>query len=185
MEAYERLLKGLGIPEKKHAQVNYYFDTADRDIIKRKGMLRVRAQGEIYFMTLKYGLTVENGYFRAANFEEEIPESVYNELIVKRNTDVFLQYSNSVTGALWNFIPRKPLQCIGSIENERSVYVRDGFQLECDHTRYHTGHEDFEIEIETDDTEQARQLIDRLNTNYILNLQPQIYTKFERFLRQI
>ena len=84
------------------------------------------------------------------------------------------------------FGKRFPLVCIGSMVNRRRLYRPDeGFPMEVDASLYPDGEEDYEVEVETDDPERDRRLLEALLAGTGIRFSPQNATKYQRFLKHL
>lgn len=175
-------LGGAGLTKR---QVNYYFDTADRELSRRRCMLRIREVGGACVLTYKRGLALDGGFFQAVEIEAAVNQSLLAGLeegaalaasSVLEASEPFQQMRrDGVVGALLYQ---------GAMVNERQVFGLDGGEkLELDRTDFGAGRVDYEIEMETPNREGALNFVQRLCARADVAFSLQGETKYERFLR--
>jgi len=180
--SYERLCRELGAPESDARQVNHYFQSPDGRVPGDRGVIRIRVEAGRAVFTVKLGAPMREGLASSAEYEEpwngppgEIPSAP------ERLWGQGLRGMDALEKA---FGGRFPLVWAGSMENRRRTYrTCGGLCLEVDASRYSSGAEDFEVEVETDDPDRDRPLLESLLAGLGLRVEPQPETKYQRFLR--
>lgn len=183
-EALPRLLQALPAPEAVVEQTNHYFVDDAGSLASTRTMLRVREsrrvdqQGPIeVVLTLKRRLQAVDGYFVAE--EEECHLDLGPWSAVKAGTRDLTTLQAAPLDAL---SLQAPLRCHGVMRNTRTVIVDGGFTLEVDRTELPGGRVDAEVEVETDDPEGARRLVEAKAEAAGVALFPQAAGKYARFL---
>ncbi len=180
---YDKLCRALGAPEEEWEQVNHYFRSEDGRIPGREGVIRVRLERGRAVLTVKLG-ALKDGLASAREFEEpwrgpleEIPPS----------SDAIWGAGHAGLEALERKAGRRfPLVWIGRMTNRRRLYrTPDGLRLEVDASRFPDGEEDYEVEVETDDPERDRGLLEALLARSGVRFTPQPATKYQRFLQHL
>lgn len=181
-EDWRSLQAGLGPPLRAVTQVNHYLEAPDGRLGRASALLRVRLEGDgDRVLTFKKGERVQAGYFEAVEVDAQVSLSEQEAL-----------WGGSLEDALWSLSPlrafeedlgRAPLSLLGTIENLRlSFPLPSGGLLELDRTRFPDGSVDHEVEIETCEPELARGWFEALAGRLGIAAEPQLETKFERFL---
>ena len=179
---YQRLCRHLGRPQADFEQENHYFQSADGKIPGARGVIRIRLERGNVLFSVKLGGRLEEGLISAREYEEPW----------KGDLDVM----PPPAAAFWDFGyagmkvlerdagGRFPLVWAGKMVNRRKVYpFEGGLSLEVDASRYPDGHEDFEVELETEQPEKARPRLRALLDRLGISFEPQTATKYQRFLR--
>lgn len=127
-EQYLTVRNNLHNPD-RIVQKNTYFDNRQRTLLSRKMMLRIRQWDNNMEATLKIpvGTAVQELNFFCSSLSIEQPELLE-----------FLE-NIGISG---------PFESIGYSETERLMVTDEYAELCLDHTRFSSGHEDYEIEYE-------------------------------------
>ncbi len=130
-EQYELLLQQIQ-PDPPVKQVNFYFDTDDHQIQKRKGVLRIREREGVFLFTLKLHKEDDTLY----EFEKILP-SCNQSALLDPEIQSLLQ-THSISGSL---------QLIGELVTWRSMRITDDAEICLDKNIYRDVI-DYEIEYE-------------------------------------
>ena len=163
-------------------QTNHYFDTADLQLAKALVMLRVR-QADRAVVTLKSGTQISDGCFRSRELEGEIDATEVDRLVADPARLYGLDLAPIETlraefGAL-------PLRLIGNLRTQRHVFDVDEYRVEADAMLFEDGGEEFEIEIESEQPEEARRWCSQRLEALGVGGSPSNETKFQRVLRRL
>jgi uncharacterized protein YjbK len=155
-EGYDTLrtwAQGAGRVSKEAEQTNIYFDTADARLADQHLCLRLRNKRGTWELTLK------------ARFEFEAIEQVCEEINAPLSETDATRFQRDPAQLLASQLPPMArlrelaqvpsLTRLGELVTKRAVIGLDGgHTAELDHSRY-LGHEDFELECETEDAKAA------------------------------
>lgn len=180
---YENLCRALGEPADQTLQVNHYFGSPDGRVPGDRGMVRIRVEQGRAAFTVKLGGPLRKGLASSMEYEdpwvgpiEEIP-ALTGESIRQgggHGMEALDAASSGPCTLVWS----------GSMENRRRVYVLpSGLRVEVDASRYASGVEDFEVELETADPDRDRPRLEALLAEAGVRSEPQRETKYQRFLR--
>ncbi len=181
---YEVLCRGLGKPDAEKRQVNHYYRSADGRLPGADGMIRVREEGGRGSFTVKLGGSLVAGVAVSREYEEPWPWSEHGfppppERLWEVGHPGLDALGREAGGPF-------PLVRAGELVNVRKVYrLSDGLRLEVDASRYPDGETDYEVEVETDDPEGARRRLEALLNDLGVGYEPQVETKYQRFLRHL
>lgn len=176
--AWRALQVVLGAPAGRLEQVNAYLDTPDRRVAARREMVRLRRENGDRVLTYKQGVRVEDGYFEAREFEAPVSEDEWDRVLAGDE----LQHLEPLT-VLRASIGPGPLQVTGEVRNLRTRFpLPNGDVLELDRTEFPGGRVDHEVEVETADPDEVRDLLEDLAERAGVRLEVQTRTKYERFL---
>jgi uncharacterized protein YjbK len=168
--AVERLVDALGgAVAQRRLQTNYVFDTADLSLSRARHTLRLRVEPGAALLTAK-GPTREVGTSTGSRTEAEIAIEPDLAAEVLRGGVDPLRVLRTRLGEqgyerLWRdldaIVGARPLELLGSFENERSVVraILPGglpVSIEIDRTRFPRGRTDEEVEIEVPDERAVR-----------------------------
>ena len=150
-------------------------------------MLRVREERQggdasppKVVLTLKRRLQATDGYFVAEESECALPLDAWRE-VQGGSRDL-----GSVNAAPLDAMAiDTPLRCHGVMQNTRHVILCEGFTLEVDRTELPGGRVDAEVEIETDDPDGARHVVQTHAAAAHVSLFPQTRGKYSRFLEAL
>jgi uncharacterized protein YjbK len=180
---YEKLCRELGTPGDAWEQVNHYFRSEDGLIPGEEGVIRIRLEKGKAVLTVKLGVLRE-GLARAEEYEEDwtgppdrIPES----------TDALWEAGHPGLEALERRVGgRFPLVWLGKMVNRRRLYrSAGGLCMEVDASRYPDGREDYEVEVESEDPDRDRPVLESLLGSLGIAFVPQTATKYQRFLMHL
>lgn len=179
---YERLCRGMGTPEDAWEQVNHYFRSEDGRIPGEEGVIRLRLEKGRAAFTVKLG-SLKDGLADAQEYEEawsgppEVPPS---------SSTIWETGHPGMKALEQRFGRRFALVWVGKMVNRRTLYRSDeGLGLEVDASRYPDGAEDYEVEVETDEPERDRRLLELLLKRLGIRFVPQTATKYQRFLEHL
>ena len=171
--AYLKIYSAFSMPQKQLTQENIYFDSADRVLLAKGVMFRLRIENGINIFTTKSKATNQNGVQRATE----------NEVVVDL-LDLSSETLNRILFELCEIKFPEPISLIklGSVFNYRLVFENFfGVSLELDHMQILDQHF-FEIEIETETPEfHIQKVKDLLQENQIA-YKPSS-SKYGRFLK--
>ena len=180
---YDRLCREMGTPADAWEQINHYFRSEDGRIPGKEGVIRIRLERGKAVFTVKLG-ALKDGLASAREYEEPWPGPL--EEMPPPWTAMWDAGHSGLHALEQRFGGRFPLVWVGKMINRRRLYRPDeGLCMEVDASRYPDGEEDYEVEVETDDPERDRglleALLDRLDVLYV----PQPATKYQRFLEHL
>lgn len=186
---FDALLAALPPPSRVIEQRNHYLTDPDGTLAKGRVMLRVRERWEVVgaerrlidaVMTAKRKRSDEHGIFVADEHEHAVELKAWRAFTAGEGTMEALE--GPALAWARGEVGLKALAVQGAMTNRRHVVPWGGFTLEVDRTEYPDGTVDAEIEVETDDGEGARGLIETMAREAEVELTPQALTKYERFL---
>jgi len=180
---YDKLCREMGAPADAWEQINHYFRSEDGRIPGEEGVIRVRLERGKAVLTVKLG-ALKDGLASAQEYEEAWRGPL--EEMPPASTAMWDAGHAGLLALERRFGKRFPLVWVGKMINRRRLYSTDeGLCMEVDASRYPDGEEDYEVEVETDDPERDRHLLegllDRLDVLYV----PQPATKYQRFLEHL
>ena len=180
---YEELCRKMGDPVDRCNQINHYFRSADGKIPGEEGVIRIRLERDRAVLTVKLGV-LTNGLARAQEYEE--PWSGPPEEMPPPSDVLWRSGHRGLRTLEERFGKRFPLVWLGSMVNERKLYRSvEGLGMEVDASRYPDGEEDYEIEVETEDPERDREILEALLRDLGIRFVPQTATKYQRFLQHL
>lgn len=137
-EEFNQLLQSLPFPNKPIVQVNYYFETDDFALKKKKSALRIRKKGEQFILTLKEphkdGLLETNEPLTKELAEKWLAGKPTNTKYVREQLNHLGIHINT-------------LKYFGSLTTERYTYEENGIHFMLDKSFFHNI-VDYELEIE-------------------------------------
>ncbi len=173
---------GLEGPRRVEILENIYLDTVELSLARALVMLRLRfCAGKSPLITLKCGTEVEAGFFRSVEVESTVATPVA-EGLRRDPTSIYglelepVAYLREHSGVL-------PLTVIGSLRNERTSITAGRFLVELDRIGFPDGSEEFELEIETEDSASARDWVEGEFRRLDVRASPGRETKFARLVR--
>ena len=168
--------------ESRDVLVNYYLDTEDLALAKQLIMIRVRSAKK-NFLTFKNGTQVEDGYFRSTEIEVELNAQQLDEALA--SPGVLFDWNVEPIQELEQQIGRVELKLIGKLENERTRLQVDDHLVELDRMRFPDLSEEYEIELESERPEEAREWCLTRLSKLGVEVSPSTRTKFHRLLRKM
>ena len=187
-----RLLAALPEPRRIIVQQNHYFTDTDGQLHEARTMVRIReeAQGgagcatvEDVLLTVKRRTRVAEGVFEAEETEEPLDGALWRDVLFERKTldDLESPALRGLrdSGFAGKWVPE------GVLTNKRHVIDLEGFVLEVDRTLFDDGHVDVEVEVETDNIDGARSLLERIGTEHGIDFYVQQSGKYSRFLKRL
>lgn len=180
---YQKLCRGLGDPEDAWEQVNHYFQSEDGRIPGKGGVIRIRLEKARALLTVKLG-ALRDGLATAEEYEETW-QGPLDEMPPPSNA--IWETGHAGLKALeeaWG--KRFPLVWLGKMVNQRRLYrTAGGLCVEVDASRYPDGREDYEVEVETEEPDRDRVLLEALLDRTGIRYVPQPATKYQRFLEHM
>jgi uncharacterized protein YjbK len=178
---YDKLCRKMGAPTDSWEQVNHYFRSEDGTIPGEEGVIRIRLERGKAVFTVKLG-ALKGGLASSREYEEAWrgpPEEM-----PPPSTAMWDAGHSGLHALEQKFGKRFPLVWVGKMINRRRLYrTAEGLCMEVDASRYPDGEEDYEVEVETDDPERDRGLLEGLLGDMGIRFSPQQATKYQRFLR--
>jgi len=173
-----------GTRSEPERQVNHYFDSSDRRLVRARVLLRLREEGIRVVLTLKCGTEVRPGFFDSLEIEEEVDPGVLARALEEPESLVDLPLA--AIAELQRRFGRPPLVVAGTLVNERvrreTGVGPSNLVLEVDRLLFPDGSEAYELEIETSDPPRAEAWVHDTIIAAGVRLEPQRMTKMERFL---
>lgn len=185
----DRILKTLPTPLDTIEQHNHYFVDPD-GVLSRAGlMVRVREERSPQEMTprqvvltLKRRVSADHGVFLAQEEEELLPNGPWRE-VLGGSRDLL-----SLTASGFQRIREMGVSALrlrGTMLNVRKKVHLDGFVLEVDETTFPNGVVEAEIEVETEQPDEARALLEEVAREAGVNLALQTRGKYGRLLEHL
>ncbi len=176
---FQRLSKK---PAATENQLNHYLDTADLRLSRALVMLRLR-DGKEKILTLKSGTRVEEGHFRARELEAALSEEEFRRVLEDPHS--LYRLDLQPVAVLRREFGELPLRKIGSLANTRTRLEVEEHTVELDRMEFPGGREEYELEIEAEDSDKARAWCHKHFQTLGLTPRPSTETKFQRLLRKI
>ena len=182
------------------AQVNYYLDTAQRELHAQRAMARVRVADGHVLLTVKVQPSLRDGVMRVSELEASLPTALAAQwrTAPPARCDMTLDAQGWLRDPLVLARPLPAdavLHCLGAMHNTRRKYLlpaavappdSGGILLELDRVHYGAGGdqaERFEIEVETPNAAAImpllQQWLDELGVDWALAEE----SKYAQFLR--
>jgi len=155
-EEFTYLLESFPFPERSQRQVNYYFETKDLSLSKKKCALRIREKNAAYKLTLKQ--PHREGILETTDrlTKEEAFSWIEGEVIPKQHTTFQLKQLS---------ISPSDLTYFGSLITERREVKYRDVLLILDYSTYNNN-VDYELEIEAPNHEIGLIILDKLINKY-------------------
>lgn len=171
------------------AHINYYIDSKDFCLNNNGISVRLRVNEENkYEFTIKTKLKISQEYIHIKNeFTEVISQDEY--IYVLENNRLNLRLSNYLKSIIKSYtdstINIEKLTIIGHLKTVRSYYQIDNKFVEfvLDESEY-LGMKDYEVEIETEDTEYAKKYIINLCSDLAIEVLKENNSKTKRFIKR-
>jgi uncharacterized protein YjbK len=180
---YDRLCREMGTPADAWEQINHYFRSEDGRIPGEEGVIRIRLERGKAVFTVKLG-ALKDGLASAQEYEEVWRGPL--EEIPPPSTAMWDAGHAGLHALEHRFGKRFLLVWVGKMINKRRLYrSAEGLCMEVDASRYPDGEEDYEVEVETDDPERDRGLLEALLDRLDVLCVPQPATKYQRFLEHL
>lgn len=180
---YEKLCRRLGAPSDAWEQINHYFQSEDGRIPGEEGVIRIRLEKGKAVFTVKLGV-LKGGLASAREYEEAWRGPV--EEVPPPSCAMWDAGHSGLQALEAKFGLRFPLVWVGKMVNRRRLYrTAEGLRMEVDASTYPDGEEDYEVEVETDDPERDRVLLEALLNDLGIRFVPQPATKYQRFLEHL
>lgn len=158
--------------------IDIYFDSPDKDLLKKSATLRIRKTNNKYFATFKYPVNKDNNYCERIEIEKEIEEEDFNSLL-----NIF----NDIPYDISNVCPKPTLSIINHRYEIYLKYEDVIIALANDDVTYKKDNEEeHETMIEIEIKEGLNyKLLDNINELIINNLGliPTKENKYKRGLR--
>jgi uncharacterized protein YjbK len=172
------------------AQTNYYFDTPNLTLRKKRIGLRIRKQNsKSAVVTLKFPKPTTPNKISSLKvryeFEEEIPLSVAKTILSKkRNLPSLICQPIKILKSKLSLSTLNQLESLGSLKTERILYrLPNGMILELDKSQF-LGKTFFEVEVETTSPKKADTHIQSFFKEIGVHYVPEKTSKLQRFLRE-
>ncbi len=180
---YDKLCRELSTPADAWEQINHYFRSEDGRIPGEEGVIRIRLERGKAVFTVKLG-ALKDGLASAQEYEEAWRGPL--EEMPPASISMWDAGHAGLHALEHRFGKRFPLVWVGKMINQRRLYrTAEGLCMEVDASRYPDGEEDYEVEVETDDPERDRGLLEALLDRLGVRFVPQPATKYQRFLRHL
>jgi uncharacterized protein YjbK len=179
-----RLLSALPPARDTVRQENHYLVDPRGTTSAADVMVRLRIEtGRTHswaVLTLKRRLKSDDGVFLA--WEEEGPVPLDQARAIARGDQPAMALDHENVGWLARELGVKSLDLQGTLLNIRHIVDLEGFCLEVDETHFPDGSIDAEVEVETENPEDARALVTRVAETAGVALQIQPLGKYSRYL---
>ena len=180
---YDKLCREMGTPADAWEQINHYFRSEDGRIPGEEGVIRIREERGRAVLTVKLG-ALKDGLASAQEYEEAwrgpLEEMPPSSSAIWENGHAGLKALEQRFGKCFALV------WVGKMVNQRRLYrTAEGLCMEVDASRYSDGEEDYEVEVETDDPERDRGLLEALLDGMGIRFVPQPATKYQRFLQHL
>ena len=185
---YDKLINAPELSESlpTWSQENHYFDTSDHRLLRSATMLRLRRiDGRAVILTFKQGREDPDrpGFFDAVELESEVPGSLMEQAV---DTPRVLRDHPSLPAVrLRREFGSVDLVFLGRLRTERRRRRLGDLVVELDEVTYPDREKAYELEVETDDPEHARALLQEICERHGVRAAPQRRTKLEEFLRRV
>lgn len=179
-------------------QVNYYLDTPRLDLRRQRVMVRVRVADDVT-VTCKSKPQLVKGLMRTGEVERQLkgpPAEPWRQhpparvQVAALGLEDWLLDGGPLHGLL---APDTWLHVVGTLANSRRVFTidrsvlagqgRGELKLELDHSRFGSGDERFELELEHEDAEELRPEVEAFLDALDIDSQPATESKYEQMLR--
>jgi len=177
----------LGEPLPTVLQTNHYFDTADLTLVRTGVMLRLREQHEEgatprVVATWKSGrdATAQPGYFDAVEIEATVEPELLDTAIA--SPSALVRHDCAPARELRDRCGELPLELIGWLRTKRLRRRCPRFVVELDEIEFPDETRSWELEIETDDPDDARAFVQATLERLGAQAEPQRQTKLEVLL---
>ncbi len=180
-----RLLSALPRPSAVISQSNHYFVDPEGRTARSGVMVRVREERDgdgtrrAVRLTLKRRTSIVEGVFSSQELEAPVDLAVWQG-IVAGDQDLAAAPLDLVR-SLCAELGIGSLVRQGTMANVRHVIAHRGFVLEVDRTTFPDGSVDVEVEVETDDPDGARALVQEVAAKAGIELFVQTKGKYARF----
>jgi len=180
---HDKLCRQMGTPADAWEQINHYFRSEDGRIPGEEGVIRIRLERGKAVFTVKLG-ALKDGLASAQEYEEAWRGPL--EEMPPTSIAMWDAGHAGLHALEHRFGKRFPLVWVGKMINRRRLYrTAAGLCMEVDASRYPDGEEDYEVEVETDDPERDRGLLEALLDRLGVHFVPQPATKYQRFLEHL
>lgn len=157
-------------------QRNVYLDSADRLLMAKSEMFRLRLTETSILITHKYDLESQNGFFQCSQRERVFPRA--------ESIEILELLSSLPLEEFHPFLPSS-LEVIGEMENHRKTFSWNGFKVELDKTSMPDATTEFELECETDAPDRFQASIVSVFDELGITIKFQIKTKYARFIDRL
>lgn len=147
-------------------QINYYYDTEDYLLEKSKNTLRVRQKGENLKLQYKYKKLQSDGINICEEYERTLDKlpMIVSEKLLPMVSDA-----------------RRKYRLIGMLVTQRSNYYYKSVVVSFD-MNFYLGICDYELEIEFEDYNDAREILSLLKVDMLIENIPSKYSRFIKLL---
>lgn len=178
-----KLLAYLGEPLRFSKQKNVYYDTVDRALHLKGAMLRVRQVGDRACVTAKSNAVLEAGTLRCREIEREVSveewQSKVGEGLENWSIPPIEHVRSFLSGAA-------PFVSLGECINERRYFsFEETYVLEVDRTQLPNGSIHVELELETDELQRHREMLEEMLKTLGIPYTDEVVPKVQRFLNAL
>ncbi|KAG1656327.1 hypothetical protein FOA52_006659 [Chlamydomonas sp. UWO 241] len=166
-----------------HEQENFFFDSSAKQLEAQRAVLRLRFYDvdRKAVVTVKGKQILEGGIGRATEVEEPLVDAAGARRFLDTPTDLLSECPLLVS--LNAKLCLSDLVCMGGFRNRRQEYAWEGFTLELDETYFEHGTL-YEIEVETDQPEVARDRLEKLLSSHGISYSYSPVSKFANFINK-
>jgi len=176
---YELLCCKLSGFQNEIIQTNIYYDTENAALLQQHIMVRLRLFNYCAQLTIKYNPQHHNGYFQAEQWEVDVERE---EAEVFEHSGAFSpERLGSMPKEIQTFVQPTLIE-VGRTVNKRRIYHVGDLVLELDFLTINDQITDYELEIETECPDAAKQYVAKICENHHIALKNQPHTKYERLL---
>jgi uncharacterized protein YjbK len=161
-------------------QENYYYDTKDMLLLKNGSILRSRVEYNKVIITFKTLKSNKEGYFISDEIENITDVGKFRNVLSGKV--YILNLCENSKNIVENIIKGDKLFLIGKIRNERQSFYCGDLVFELDRVDFGKGIFDYEIEVESQNEKEARDILHNLFNELNIKYKVQKKTKYQRFL---
>lgn len=173
------IMKAMPSQGKRISQVNLYLDTLEEDAQKMGFSIRLRVTEQNAVITIKSRIkSASKGLFVADEIESEVPKELAIGWLLGKN--LLPIPDGKEFDILHKLVPLGLKVATWSRTFRYSFHLGSDMKVELDETMYGDGTRDYEIEIESDNINQAMKIANELSKKLNINLEPQTKTKHAR-----
>lgn len=161
-------------------QENYYYDTKGMLLLKSGSILRARVEFNKVIITFKTLKSNKDGYFISDEIESMTDIDKFRDVLDGKV--YIINLCKNSKNIIENIIKDDKLFLIGKIRNERQSFYYGDIVFELDRVDFGKGVFDYEIEVESQNEKEARDILHNLFNELEIKCQVQKKTKYQRFL---
>lgn len=186
-KTYKKIIDFLSPPIKKYKQRNYYFDSPELELKKKRSMIRLRVakkNGDEFVLTAKVNVSIMEGYFENKEFEKKIEKKEAKKLLAGMSLGVGLK--KILPEEFAKVIPPNII-LLGYIDNVRLHFKSKTLEEEIIVDKFITPDKKahYEIEVETKKPDFVRDELEKIIKNMGGNFYIQKKTKNQTFFESI